>query len=674
MGFGPTGYFMNGAFIPFEKLDNLQRNAYERKTSDIMKQLRTPREVNDTVLRQYLLQASALGMLYTPDGKAVSQADVAKMSENPETMFGFVTDLIVVKPDLGHPENNEYRSLQATNRNISVESRGVNGLLEDQLREKQRTYLEKKQFAAQTEKITAMTAPDRQKYLEDVKTALAKWSENGIEVGSPALKELLETAVEMGIVREVSGSTLTKETAAKIAERPAYLKNLVFIQQSEKDTREFDTYRLDVSDGDPQTVKMHPEKLAEADIVQMDKEMEARGSREKAPGEFAMALATSDISRRAKQQRLMKEFDIKFEYIEGMQAFRLTDEKQVYFFGSRNPIRSVEELMQKTRLSKEPTPPNKWGAFEGLRRFWHNHISKLSDYTEYDKEKAVYELDKYHLAEKAGFDVSSMTDKMKEYEEAYGEEYAKFENVDKYKTARDAKKWGDTIDKWASVFDTRSMNEEEKTFTDDFKAAMKQYPKIGAQIMKHFPTITPEKLDDILFVSQTYADLNRAGDFDKQKLGVLSALGVAAESDIFPSELKKSVFAECKFRNKDFQSLYDQSFLSGKERTQMIAELESGKSAKELENEAQKAAESKKDGKVTSVSDAQVAGDKLRNTIEEEKAVLADKIDGLTVGEKQTFEKLAKQYGLDLESLDVNNVASETANEKAMDVPQVGDM
>lgn len=654
MGFGPTGYFMNGSFIPFEKLDNLQRNAYERKTSDIMKQLRTPREVNDTVLRQYLLQASALGMLYTPDGKAVSQADVAKMSENPETMFGFVTDLIVVKPDLGHPENNEYRSLQATNRNISVESRGVNGLLDDQLREKQRTYLEKKQVAAQTEKITAMTAPDRQKYLEDVKTALAKWSENGIEVGSPALKELLETAVEMGIVREVSGSTLTKETAAKIAERPAYLKNLVFIQQSEKNTREFDTYRLDVSDGEPQTVKMHPEKLAEADIVQMDKEMEARGSREKAPGELAAALASGDEKSIAQHEKQMREFGYKFEYTDGIQAFRLTDENKLYLSGYSKPINTPDELMGKLRGAAAPKKPNSWGVFEGLREFWHNHIGKLPDYVEYEKDQAVYELDKYHLAEKAGFDVSSMTAKKNEYESKYGDLYNQYQDVSKYRAACRIVKWSPKVDEWASSFDASEMSEEQKLFFEDFKTALKQYPDLGAKIIKHFSNPDRETFDKILSVAEPYAGLNQGGTFSKKNLGSLSALGVAAEWDLFPKTLKNQTLNECKLQSKDFAAAYDKP------------DLPDDKKAPK--------AESKKDGKVTSVSDAQVAGDKLRNTIAEEKAVLADKIDGLTEGEKQTFEKLAKQHGLDLESLDVNNVASETANENTANVPQVGDM
>lgn len=646
MGFGPTGYFSNGTFIPFEKLDTLQKDAYERKASDIMKQLRTPREVNDTVLRQYLLQAGALGMLYTPDGKSVSQADVAKASENPETMFGFLADLIVVKPDIDHPDKNEYRSLQALNRNISVDLSDADGLYPSDLRRKQRTYLEKKQFTAQTEKISAMADSNRTKYLKDVKETLAKWSADGIEVGSPALKELLENAVEMGIVREVSGSTLTKETAAKFAERPAYLRNLVFIQQSEKDARDFDTYRLDVSDGNPQTVKMHPEKLASADIVQMDKDMEARGSREKLPSQFADRFLMITSTEIADYEKQMKEFGYKVKHLDGMQAFSLEGEKQVYFYDNPKPVSTPEDLIKTVRRGLAPKAPNKWGAFEGLRSFWHNHVSKLPDYEDYEREQGLYELDKYRLAKEAGLDVSNLEDTAKAAEEKYGSLY-------------DAYRHHQEVEAWARDFDKHPMNAEEKAFVKEFTDAMKQYPDIAAQIMKDAPRVSGKMLDELLFTAQPYAELSQAGDFDKKKLGTLSALGVAAESGLFTSETREQIFGLCKDLNKDFGSTYGAEFLTAEQRQEVADVVVVGGSNEngvvdldevDLSEEVKQAA---------------------RGMTEEEKAALADKIDGLTEGEKQTFEKLAKQYGFDLDDLDLNKTVSETVDEKTMDLSQM---
>lgn len=645
MGFGPTGYFSNGTFIPFEKLDNLQRNAYERKTSDIMKQLRTPREVNDTVLRQYLLQASALGMLYTPDGKAVSQADVAKMSENSETMFGLAADLIVVKPDIDNPNKNQYYPLQALNKKISIDRSDADGLYPSDLRRRQRTYLEKKQCTAQAEKISAMAAPDRAKYLEDAKAALAKWSENGIEVGSPALKELLESAVEMGIVREVSGSTLTKETAAKIAERPAYLKNLVFIQQSEKDAREFDTYRLDLSDGEPQTVKMHPRKLASADIVQMDKEMEARGPREKAPSDLAAALASDDEKSIAKHEKQMRDFGYKFEYIEGIQAFRLTDENKLYLAGYSKPINTPDELMAKLRGVAAPKKPNRWGAFKGLREFWHNHISKLPDYTEYDKEKAVYELDKYHLAEKAGFDVSGLTAKKNEYESKHGDLYNQYQDASKYKEACRIMQWSPKVDEWANAFDVSEMSEEQERFFEDFKTAVKQHPDLGEKIIKHFSNHDQETFDKILSVAEPYAGLSQGGAFSKKNLGSLSALGVAAEWDLFPKALKNQTLSECKHLSKDFAAAYDKPDLPDDSKTA-------------------KPTDEKKEETVIKEEQASPV-----NLTAEQKQELAEQISELNEKERAALEKLAADRGVDLSEYDkIQSNADNT--EKTVEEPQ----
>ena len=685
MKWGPTGtyYFGDGTFKPLNKLQNTEKTEYESRVNELLSNFRTRRAADGDELDYWLEQACNCGILFYPNGKAVTPADVRKMAANPATMAERVSDLVLVKHNFSD-NTNEYYAMNMVNRKVAI---GQRPDFDSEIYKKEQAFHQKNFNAAQIQRLNKMEKTERKAHLDDVNKLLDKLGEGGLALGSPELQECLESAIDKGCVRTLGGVIPAKSNAKEFARTPAFLKALLFTQRAEKDLERVNTYRLVLSDENPPTVKLDLAKdLSVEEMGQMMEVFDALDKKEGLPAKLADALKDDNKSIIADCEKQMKEFGYRINYLDGMQAFSLKDEKQVYFYGSHEPVSTPEDLVKAVRHIDPPKAPNKWGIFEFLRKGWNGIFHNLPDYQDYEREKDLYELDKYRLAEKAGLDVSKLENTAKAAEAKYGSLYEAYRRHQE-------------VEAWSRDFEKRSMNADEKAFIKDFTDAMKQYPDIAAQIMKDAPEVSKKMLDELVFTAQPYAELSQAGDFDKKKLGVLSALGVAAESGLFSSELKEQIFGLCKALNKDFGSTYGAEFLTGAQEDKAVADVESGKSAKELENEPQaetvvvgggdkngvvdlddvepekeqKPEVGGNENKVVNLDeevDLEELDNALRAMTEEQKRILADKIDGLTEGEKNTLEKLAKDYGLDLNNLDVNKTVSETVTEKTMDVPQ----
>ncbi len=84
----------------------------------------------------------------------------------------------------------------------------------------------------------------------------------------------------------------------------------------------------------------------------------------------------------------------------------------VYLRGETKPA-TPDEITRYVAGVKPPKKPS--GFFSGLREWWHNHVSKLDDFTKYEQKAKEYEITKYYACKQAGLAIEK-SDTVKQYE------------------------------------------------------------------------------------------------------------------------------------------------------------------------------------------------------------------------------------------------------------------
>ena len=177
---------------------------------------------------------------------------------------------------------------------------------------------------------------------------------------------------------------------------------------------------------------------------------------------------------------------------------------------------------------------------------------------------------------------------------------------------------------WLESLDEYPMDEETKTFFNDLKTAMEKHPEIGEKIMKEYPpAMDKEAFERLSFAAQTYAYLGKSGALSVETLGELSVLAVASKTeDIFSKETVELIDTACKAVDPTYGIV---------------------NTGENLSDEQVKALVENEPGKVTNPADAQAAHDKIRSA--------------MTAEEQRSVENLAKELGVDLNSVDLNEEA-----------------
>ena len=406
----------------FDNMDLAEKRLFSNRNETVLRGLDESQNAEDMSL--WLNDAAKRGILFYRDGRAVElnevNNEIAKLSgENGAIASGsFLSDLVVANYV---PQSDSFGFHPISVANGKIIANSTHPLSREELeRNIAGKLLKLGPTGFNGKPFAEMNADDKQEYTDKVNEVVGFLEKKDQRLGND-FHARLQAAAALGMLSDPFGHMVTVEEVEKFSKSPEAVKDLIVtITAPNGESKE--SYTLDVNtQGLTPTVtldrKMHrltDEKVLDPMCAGMINRLSPKELVEELAASVQELNSAKSNAITDKLKKLKLYADLGYTTKDGVRhekgCIKVGDD--VYLRGETTPV-TPEKF---TRFIEGVQPPKKpSGFFSGVREWWHNHVSKLDDFTKYEEQMREYEITKYYTCVKAGIPVEK-TDAVKAYE------------------------------------------------------------------------------------------------------------------------------------------------------------------------------------------------------------------------------------------------------------------